>query len=149
VSLRVLQLRLVRLGFLTASMTVVLVILAACSGGTAPSPTATPAPPVAPAALATIATTATPVAVQAAASGLQVSIDNFSFTPATITIPAGTTVTWVNHDDTPHTVTASDKSFGSAAINTDNQFSHTFTTPGAYNYFCSIHLFMTAKVIVQ
>jgi plastocyanin len=79
----------------------------------------------------------------------QVTIDNFSFTPATLTVSAGTTVTWTNHDDVPHTVTATDKSYASGAIDTDGTFSHQFTTPGTYAYFCSIHPTMTAQVIVK
>jgi len=78
-----------------------------------------------------------------------VSIDNFTFTPSTITIPAGATVTWVNHDDVPHTVTANDKAFGSKAMDTDDQFSHRFTQPGAYAYFCAVHKHMTGQVIVK
>jgi plastocyanin len=76
-----------------------------------------------------------------------VTIDNFSFTPATLTIPVGTAVRWTNHDDIPHTV-ASDL-FKSKALDTDQTFSYTFTKPGTYTYFCSIHPKMTAKVIVQ
>jgi plastocyanin len=80
----------------------------------------------------------------------QVTIDNFSFTPATLTIPAGTVVTWVNHDDIPHTVVSDDKTtFKSRALDTDDKFSFTFAKPGTYSYFCSIHPKMTAKVIVQ
>lgn len=106
--------------------------------------------PVPPAALATLPPpTPRPGATAQAASGPSVAIDNFNFTPATITVPVGATVTWTNHDDVPHTVTASDKSFTSQALNTDTQFTYTFTTAGTYSYFCSIHPFMTAKVIVQ
>jgi plastocyanin len=78
-----------------------------------------------------------------------VSIDNFSFNPATITVPVGTTVTWVNHDDVPHTTTANDKAFKSPTLDTDERFSHQFTTPGAYPYFCSVHPHMTGQVIVK
>jgi plastocyanin len=80
----------------------------------------------------------------------QVTIDNFSFTPATLTVPAGTEVTWVNHDDIPHTVVSDDKStFKSRALDTDEKFSFKFDKPGTYPYFCSIHPKMTAKIIVQ
>src|SRR5262249_6183814 len=79
----------------------------------------------------------------------QGAIDNFSLTPATLTVPARTTVTWTNHDDVPHTVTATDKSYSSGAIDTDGTFSHQFTTPGTYAYFCSIHPTMTAQIIVK
>jgi plastocyanin len=79
----------------------------------------------------------------------QLAIENFSFTPATLTVSAGTTVTWTNHDAVLHTVTATDKSFASGAIDTDGTFSHQFTTPGTYAYHCSIHPTMTAQIIVQ
>jgi len=82
--------------------------------------------------------------------GLQVTIDNFSFAPATLTVPAGTEVTWVNHDDIPHTVVSEDKAtFKSRALDTDEKFSFTFAKPGTYTYFCSIHPKMMAKVVVQ
>jgi plastocyanin len=78
-----------------------------------------------------------------------ITIDNFSFTPKEITVAAGTTVTWVNHDDVPHTVVSPDKKFRSKALDTDDQFSFTFTDAGTYNYFCSVHPVMTAKIIVK
>jgi plastocyanin len=82
--------------------------------------------------------------------GLQITIDNFSFVPATLTVPTGTEVTWVNHDDIPHTVLSEDKvTFKSRALDTDERFSFTFAKPGTYTYFCSIHPKMTAKVVVQ
>jgi plastocyanin len=83
------------------------------------------------------------------ASEVTVKIDNFSFSPATITVAAGTTVRWTNHDDIPHTVVADDKMFKSKVLDTDEQFTYTFTKPGTYSYFCSIHPKMTAKVVVQ
>ncbi len=78
-----------------------------------------------------------------------VKIDNFSFTPQTLTVHRGTTVTWVNKDDVPHTVTSSDKKFKSRALDTDERFSFTFSVAGTYNYFCSVHPHMTGKIIVQ
>lgn len=86
-------------------------------------------------------------AQQAAAA--EVKIDNFSFGPATITVAVGTTVTWVNRDDIPHTVASDDKLFKSKALDTDDKFSFTFTKAGTYGYFCSLHPKMTGKVIVQ
>jgi plastocyanin len=84
------------------------------------------------------------------ASTSTVKIDNFSFGPATITIPAGTTVTWTNNDDVPHVVSSDDnKMFKSKALDTDDHFSFTFTKPGTYNYYCAIHPKMTAKIVVQ
>jgi len=81
-------------------------------------------------------------------SATEVKIDNFSFGPATITVAAGTTVTWTNRDDIPHTV-VSDGTFKSKAMDTDEKFSYTFAKPGTYSYFCSIHPKMTGKVVVQ
>jgi plastocyanin len=83
------------------------------------------------------------------ASEVAVKIDNFSFSPATITVPAGTTIRWTNRDDIPHTVVSDDKTFKSKPLDTDEQFTYTFTKPGTYSYFCSIHPKMTAKVVVQ
>src|SRR6202521_2380595 len=79
----------------------------------------------------------------------EVKIDNFSFGPATLTVAAGTTVTWINRDDIPHTVVSTDKVFKSKALDTDEKFSFTFTKPGTYGYFCSIHPKMTGKVVVE
>jgi plastocyanin len=79
----------------------------------------------------------------------QVAIDNFTFTPATITVSPGTKVTWTNHDDIPHTVTSTSGAFDSKAIDTDASFSFVFTTPGTYPYFCEIHPHMTGQVIVK
>lgn len=81
----------------------------------------------------------------------EVKIDNFSFGPETLTIAVGTTVTWTNRDDIPHTVVASDaaKTFKSKVLDTDEKFSFTFTKAGTYPYFCSVHPKMTGKVVVQ
>ena len=79
----------------------------------------------------------------------EVKIDNFSFSPATLQIKTGTTVTWTNADDIPHTVVSNDKVFKSKALDTDEKFSFTFDKPGTYPYFCSLHPKMTAKVVVQ
>jgi plastocyanin len=78
-----------------------------------------------------------------------IAIDNFSFTPREITIAPGTTITWVNHDDVPHTVVSADKKFKSKAMDTDDQFSFTFTDAGTYTYFCSVHPIMVGKIIVK
>ena len=83
-------------------------------------------------------------------SDVEVSIDNFSFGMATLTIPAGAKVTWTNRDDIPHTVVSTDNLlFKSPALDTGEKFSYTFTKPGTYTYFCSIHPKMTAKIVVQ
>ena len=86
---------------------------------------------------------------QAQASTAEVKIDNFSFGPQTLTIAVGTTVTWVNHDDIPHTVVSNNGAFKSKVLDTDDKFSFTFSKAGDYPYFCSIHPKMTAKVVVQ
>ena len=83
------------------------------------------------------------------AEGASVKIDNFSFGPADVNIPVGTTVTWTNHDDVPHVVASDDKLFKSKALDTDDHFSFTFSKPGTYVYYCSIHPKMTAKVVVH
>ena len=88
-------------------------------------------------------------AQQAPAASAEVKIDNFSFGPATITVSAGTTVTWTNRDDIPHTVVSDDKVFKSKVLDTDEKFSFTFDKAGNFPYFCSIHPKMTGKVIVQ
>jgi plastocyanin len=84
------------------------------------------------------------------AGGATIKIDNFSFGPAIITIPAGGTVTWTNNDDVPHVVSSDDnKLFKSKALDTDDHFSFTFAKPGTYNYYCAIHPKMTARIVVQ
>jgi plastocyanin len=77
-----------------------------------------------------------------------VVIDNFSFIPQTLTVPAGTKVTWINRDDVPHTVVSVDKQFKSHPLDTDEKFSRVFNNPGTNDYFCSIHSHMTGKIIV-
>ena len=84
-----------------------------------------------------------------AAAKYAVKIDNYSFTPQTITVPAGTTVTWTNSDDVPHTVAATDLAFHSKAMDTDEQYSHTFDAPGTYKYFCTVHPRMQGTVVVE
>ena len=76
-------------------------------------------------------------------------IDNFTFVPARLTVKAGTTVTWRNEDDIPHTVTSAARLFRSKALDTDDSFSFTFTEPGTYEYFCSLHPRMTATIVVE
>ena len=82
-------------------------------------------------------------------AGGKVKIDHFSFTPPIVTVPACTTVTWTNSDDIPHTVVSDDQVLKSKALDTDEKFSYTFTKPGTYPYFCSIHPNMTGKIVVQ
>ncbi|HET7021476.1 MAG TPA: cupredoxin family copper-binding protein [Xanthobacteraceae bacterium] len=90
------------------------------------------------------------VAAQPApAAAAEVEIDQFAFVPQRITVKAGTTVTWINEDDAPHTVASSNKLFKSKALDTGDKFSFTFTTPGTYAYFCSVHPHMTGTVVVE
>jgi len=83
------------------------------------------------------------------ANANEIVIENFSFEPATLTVKAGTTVTWVNHDDEPHTATATDKRFNSKTLDNGDRFSQEFDTPGTYNYYCALHPKMTGKIIVK
>jgi plastocyanin len=84
------------------------------------------------------------------AAGQEITIDNFSFGPTTVSVPTGTTVTWVNHDDIPHTVVSEDLiTFKSRPLDTDDRFSFKFEKAGTYKYFCSIHPKMTAQVVVR
>jgi plastocyanin len=82
------------------------------------------------------------------ADGTEVTIDNFTFSPASLTVKVGTTVTWKNHDDIPHTVVSAGK-FRSKTLDTDDGFSFTFTTAGDYKYFCSLHPHMTGMIKVE
>lgn len=88
-------------------------------------------------------------AVPARAADVEIKIDNFVYNPQQVTVKAGTTVTWTNHDDIPHTVTSSAGVFRSKALDTDDKFSFTFTTPGAYKYFCALHPHMTGSIVVE
>jgi plastocyanin len=123
--------------------------LAACAPTLAPSVAqvsglATPVPPAA------LATLPPPKPLPPTnTGGPSVSVENFNFIAAAVTVPAGTTVVWTNNDDIEHTVTASDNSFASQPLEAGGQFAYAFTTAGTYSYFCAIHPFMTGKVIVQ
>ena len=86
---------------------------------------------------------------QPSAANAEVKIDNFSFGPETLTVPVGTTVTWTNRDDIPHTVVSTDGVFRSKVRDTDERFSYTFDKAGTYPYYCSVHPKMTGKVVVQ
>ena len=79
----------------------------------------------------------------------EIVVDNFAFTPATISVPAGSTITWTNRDDIPHTIVSTERKFKSQALDTDQRYSHRFDTPGTYKYFCSIHPKMTAQIVVK
>jgi plastocyanin len=86
----------------------------------------------------------------ARASEARVTIDNFAFTPAMLTVPAGTEVSWTNRDDIPHTVTSALRPplFKSPALDTGDRFSTRFDRPGIYGYFCSLHPHMEGTVVV-
>jgi amicyanin len=88
-------------------------------------------------------------ATNAAVASPAVHIDNFAFSPQEITVAPGATVTWVNRDDIPHNVVASNKAFRSKVMDTDQQYSFTFSTPGTYEYFCALHPHMKGTVIVK
>ena len=96
-----------------------------------------------------LAICATAVTVRTSTNPNEVVIENFSFEPTTITVKVGATVTWVNHDDEPHTATATDKSFNSKTLDNGDRFSQQFNAPGTYNYYCALHPKMVGKVIVK
>ncbi|HZS33716.1 MAG TPA: plastocyanin/azurin family copper-binding protein [Methylomirabilota bacterium] len=81
--------------------------------------------------------------------GPVIGIEEFRFAAAAVTVPVGTTVTWVNHDEEPHTVTSTTQAFASPGLDTGESFSYRFTRPGTYTYFCALHPHMTARVIVR
>lgn len=80
---------------------------------------------------------------------VEIKIDNFSFTPPTMTVKVGTEITWTNKDDIPHNVVAEDKSFKSKVLDTDEKFTMTASKPGTYTYYCSIHPKMKGKLVVE
>src|SRR5438128_11669967 len=96
-----------------------------------------------------LAAAATFAGQSAPAADTEVDIDQFTFAPQRITVKAGTTVTWINDDDIPHTVASSSKLFKSKTLDTEDKFSFTFTTPGSYEYFCSLHPHMTGAIVVE
>ncbi len=125
--------------------------LAACGPGAIASALPT-APPTMDMPMPSSEASAAPTGVTTPAAdivGPKVVIDNFSFSPQVITVSVGSTVTWVNQDDTPHTVSSTDKLFSSGALDTGDTFTYRFTKPGTYNYYCMIHPKMTATVVVQ
>lgn len=85
----------------------------------------------------------------AAADDTAVKIDNFTFGPKSVTVKAGTTVTWTNQDDIPHTVTSTAQQFRSKPLDSGDTFTFTFSTPGTYKYFCSLHPQMTGTIVVE
>ena len=98
--------------------------------------------------IAVVATMLLPVG-SARAEDIAVHIDNFVFEPGRVTVKVGTTVTWTNHDDIPHTVASKDRAFKSKVMDTDESYSFTFSTPGEYSYFCSLHPHMVGTIVVE
>ena len=99
----------------------------------------------------TTAQAASAAKASAKAASAQVTIDNFTFAPATMTVEVGSTVTWTNRDDIPHTVVSADdpRAFKSKALDTGDTFSFTFSKAGTYSYFCSIHPKMVGRIVVR
>ena len=88
-------------------------------------------------------------AAPAAPPAASVSIGNFTFKAQVLTVKPGTTVTWTNADDIPHTVTSTGGAFKSKVLDSGDKFSFTFAKPGQFGYFCSLHPHMTGTVIVK
>jgi plastocyanin len=100
-------------------------------------------------AIACLAAAAWSFPSRAAGMETELKIDNFTFAPQSVTVKAGTTVIWINQDDIPHTVVSTAQAFTSKALDTGDKYSFTFTTPGVYDYFCSLHPHMTGTVVVE
>ena len=80
----------------------------------------------------------------------QIEIKDFHFTPEVITVKSGEKITWINHDEEPHTVVSVEKQFKkSPALDTDQEFTVTAGAPGKYSYFCSVHPKMTGTIVVE
>ena len=78
-----------------------------------------------------------------------ITIDNFTFSPKELTVAVGTTIKWVNHDDIPHTVVEKQTTFRSKVLDTDDSYSYTFTSAGAFDYFCGLHPHMVGQIIAK
>lgn len=104
-----------------------------------------------PRASAAASPTASSQAASAAASPTAAVVDvrNFSYEPRTITVAVGTTVTWRFHDQPRHDVATADRSIRSELLTAGQEYSHTFTTPGTYDYLCTVHQYMTGTVVVR
>ena len=115
--------------------------LAAC--GSSASPAAAP-----PSAAASPAASAA-ASQAAAAGGSAITIQNFAFAPASLTVKAGTTVTWTNNDSPTHSVKWADGAAGSSPLTTGSSYTRTFATPGTYAYVCGIHASMHGTIVVN
>jgi plastocyanin len=89
------------------------------------------------------------MSAQVWAEDQQIGIKDHLFVPANVTVTAGTKVTWINHDADPHTVAEPSNKFRSSALDTNDNYSYTFTTPGTYKYFCTLHPTMVGSVTVK
>jgi len=120
--------------------------VAICAGGMAGAAAVRSAATAAPA-----ARMSAPATAPAAARNAKVVIDNFKFQPKELTVARGTTVTWINQDDAPHTATSRNDppKFDSRALDTGERFSFTFTGAGTYRYYCKVHTHMSGVVIVK
>ena len=85
----------------------------------------------------------------AATNEAEISIQNFKFIPDTLTVKAGTAITWVNRDEEPHNVVSPDRAFRSKAIDGGEKFTVVLDKPGTYNYICAVHPHMHGKIVVQ
>jgi len=92
-----------------------------------------------------------PASRPAAQAAANVKIENFAFEPRELVIAVGTTVTWQNADDVPHTATSKDdpQTFDSGPLDTDDKYSFTFSKPGTYAYYCKVHPHMTGVITVK
>ena len=146
--------RLAKAGVALLPATVLALVAVGCAGSSAGD--TTPGPVHGPAA---VATGTQQQQQQHAAKGApqpenvpnQVTIDNFRFSPSELTVAVGTKVTWVNHDDVPHTATSTTKprTIDSGTLDTDDKFSYVFTAPGTYEYFCAVHPHMKGRIVVK
>jgi len=127
---------------LTGSLLMALSLLLVLTGCGTTTPAATPTPTSVASPTPTSTTTPTP-------AHANVEISGFAFVPSTLTVSVGTTVTWTNKDSASHTVTSNDNLFNSGTLANGATFEHPFNQKGTFEYHCSIHTFMTAKVIVE
>lgn len=88
------------------------------------------------------------VAGSAQADEIKIDIADYLYKPGTVSVPVGTKVTWINHDEVPHTIADRDKQFRSAALDTDESYAFTFTKEGTFQYFCTLHPTMVATITV-
>jgi plastocyanin len=88
-------------------------------------------------------------AASEAAAPNSIEVKDFMFMPTTLTVNAGTQVSWVNKDEEPHTVVSDAGLFRSGALDTDESFSFKFDKPGTYHFTCSIHPRMVGTIIVK